>query len=87
MDTSPFERWQDCGIWSGLDFESGRGTSEHRPLGRNPGFIAGMCRFLDDGLTVIVLCNRWKADVWPLVSQIGSLHLPGVAADALPRLF
>jgi CubicO group peptidase (beta-lactamase class C family) len=55
--------------------------------GRNPGFIAEMSRFIDHGLTVIVLCNRWKADVWPLVSKIASLHLPGVAADSLPRLF
>jgi CubicO group peptidase (beta-lactamase class C family) len=89
------QMWAPARLSDGRAVEYGLGwivkTAEgHRNIGhwgRNPGFIAGMCRFLDDGLTVIVLCNRWKADVWPLVSQIGSLYLPGVAADSLPRLF
>lgn len=44
--------------------------------GRNPGFIAGISRFVDDGLTVVVLCNRWKADIARLVGQIADLSIP-----------
>jgi hypothetical protein len=38
--------------------------------------VAEMSRFVDARLTVIVLCNRWKADVAALVSRVAALYLP-----------
>jgi D-alanyl-D-alanine carboxypeptidase len=46
--------------------------------GRNPGFVAELSRFVDARLTVIVLCNRWKADVTGLANRIAALYLPAV---------
>jgi CubicO group peptidase (beta-lactamase class C family) len=54
----------------------GRPTVGH--WGRNPGFMAEMNRFVDEKLTVIVLCNRWKADVARLVGKVAGLHLAGL---------
>jgi D-alanyl-D-alanine carboxypeptidase len=52
--------------------------------GRNPGFVAEFSRFVDARLTVIVLCNRWKADVTGLASRIASLYLAEGGLDTNP---
>jgi CubicO group peptidase (beta-lactamase class C family) len=43
--------------------------------GRVPGFMAELSHFVDDRLTIIVLCNRWKAEIAGLIDRIAGLYL------------
>jgi D-alanyl-D-alanine carboxypeptidase len=78
------QMWTSARLNDGTAVEYGLGwivktAQGHRNIGhwgRNPGFVAELSRFVDARLTVIVLCNRWKADVTGLASRIVALYLP-----------
>jgi D-alanyl-D-alanine carboxypeptidase len=47
--------------------------------GGNPGYECHMVRFVDDRLTVIVLCNLFPASTQRLARVVADLYLPGIA--------
>ena len=57
-----------------LDSHSGRRLVHHG--GGMPGFGAEFARFVDDGLTVIILINLDDADEDSIARGVASLHLP-----------
>jgi CubicO group peptidase (beta-lactamase class C family) len=81
------QMWTPARLNDGQTIEYGLGwivkvVHGHRTVGhwgRNPGFIAEMTRFIDDQLTLILLCNRWKADLARLGIKIADFYLPGIA--------
>jgi CubicO group peptidase (beta-lactamase class C family) len=96
LEKSSLEQmWIPARLKDGTALEYGLGwivkvVEGHRNIGhwgRNPGFMAEMSRFVDDRLTVIALCNRWKADIGRLVSRIASLYVPGIAPGSLDQAF
>jgi D-alanyl-D-alanine carboxypeptidase len=77
------QMWMSTRVADGTAVDYGLGwivqtTGGHRSVGhwgRNPGFMAEISRFVDRGVTVISLCNRWKADIGSLVKNIASLYV------------
>jgi hypothetical protein len=60
-----------------LDSLGGHRTVHHG--GGVPGFRAGFARFVDDGLTVIVLMNLDDVDLESIVRGVARVYLPAAA--------
>jgi CubicO group peptidase (beta-lactamase class C family) len=79
--------------WVGL----GWGISTKPPYGREithfgqtPGFVAGIARWIDQRLTIIVLANKEEVPSWDIVAGVSALYLPRlndpVVEDKEPEL-
>jgi D-alanyl-D-alanine carboxypeptidase len=68
----------------GWELGSLNGRRQVQHGGSMPGFRSRFARFVDDGLTVIVLMNAEDVDVQAIVNGIAALYLPATPALGTP---